>query len=162
MLYCSSCRPEPFILLTQASCINWYIATLDWIKKSAKYLHPFTTCWQAKVSQCWLCILALSMLYLLNAVVSGNQLFNFHPFVAQKLLVSLIGRSIACCMHAQRGVTVVGLSVCVDAYSGTTGYPKPEINSFRTTNAWKLNKRFSWNDCIREICRECKRKSQYA
>ena len=53
-------------------------------------------------------------------------------------------------------VTVLGLCppVClsVSSYSRTAGWP---TNGFRTTRAWKLN----WNDCVREICRENKRKT---
>ena len=67
-------------------------------------------------------------------------------------------------------VTVVGLlSVCLSVCVSTlilalqaTRRPISDTSGFRTTRAWKIKGRFSWNDCIREICRENKRKSQYA
>ena len=60
-------------------------------------------------------------------------------------------------------------SVCVSVCLSTailalqaTRRPMSNTNVFRTTQTWKIKGRFSWNDCVREICRENKRKSQYA
>ena len=41
-------------------------------------------------------------------------------------------------------------------------WPMSDTNVFRTMWNWKRKGRFSWNYCVREICRENKRKSQYA
>ena len=66
-------------------------------------------------------------------------------------------------------VTVVGLSVCLSVCLSTrilalqaTRRPISDTSGFRTMRAWNVKWRFSWNDCVREICLENKRKSQYA
>ena len=37
-------------------------------------------------------------------------------------------------------------------------WPMSDTVGFRTTQAWKIKRRFSSNDCVQEICRENKRK----
>ena len=56
-------------------------------------------------------------------------------------------------------VTVHGLAVCVcvNAYSGTAGHKAAPI-----AMASELRKPEKLNDCVQEICRENKRKIQYA
>ena len=54
-------------------------------------------------------------------------------------------------------VTVVGLSVCVCTLIlalQATRRPISGTSGFKTTRVWKIKGRFSWNDCVREICRE--------
>ena len=41
-----------------------------------------------------------------------------------------------------------------------TSRPISDIDRFRTTRAWNIEWLISWNDCVREICCENKRKSQ--
>ena len=55
--------------------------------------------------------------------------------------------------------------LCVDAYSGTTGYEAVyKQNQLLLNHKWvkKEKRRFSRKDCVREIWRENKRKSKYA
>ena len=64
-------------------------------------------------------------------------------------------------------VTVLGLSVCLSVCLSArvlalqaTWRPMSGTNRLWTTGRWILTWRFSWNDCIPEIWRENKRKSQ--
>ena len=55
----------------------------------------------------------------------------------------------------------LSVSLCVDAYSGTTGYEAAYKRNQRLQNH-KCVKNKKRNDCVREVWRENKRKSQYA
>ena len=71
--------------------------------------------------------------------------------------------SLALGAHAQRGLQYVRLSVCLSTLIlalQAMRRPMSYTNGFRSTRAWK-KRWFSWNDCVREIWRENKRKSQY-
>ena len=56
--------------------------------------------------------------------------------------------------YSSRSVCV---SVCVSPLIlalQATRWPMSDTNGFKTTRTWKNIRRFSWNDGVREICRE--------
>ena len=119
-------------------------------------------------SRCW----RLSLVTLRKVVINysyvgknrgGNCLLCLNASYARAVL--LINPRRACAAR----VTVVVLSVCLSVcrrlfwhYRLWGGLLEIPAASELCTRAWKINGWFSWNDCVREICRENKRKSQYA
>ena len=86
-----------------------------------------------------------------------SEKFHMRPLIASKRTLIINPRR-ACAAR----VTVVGLSLCVCLAPQAARRPISDASGFRTTRAWKIKGRFSWNDCVREICRENKRNSQYS
>ena len=83
------------------------------------------------------------------AMVNVYQ-YHHHPRRACTARVTLLGLSICVCLST----LILALQATRRPISNTSG--------FRTTQAWKLKRRFSLNDCVQEICPDNKRKSQYA